>query len=47
MCDSRMVRRDIADLRKAGIVVPTRGTVRDIGPGVTHKAVAVRLWLEG
>lgn len=47
MCDARTVRRDIADLRKSGIVVPTRGTVKDIGPGVTHKAVAVRLWLEG
>lgn len=47
MCDSRTVRRDIADLRKSGIVVPTRGTVKDIGPGVTHKAIAIRLWLEG
>ena len=47
MCDPRTVRRDIADLKKAGIVVPTRGTVKDIGPGVTHKAVAVRLWLDG
>lgn len=47
MCDVRTVRRDIADLRRSGIVVPTRGTVKDIGPGVTHKAVAVRLWLEG
>jgi hypothetical protein len=47
MCDVRTVRRDIADLRRAGIVVPTRGTVKDIGPGVTHKAIAIRLWLEG
>jgi len=47
MCDVRTVRRDIADLKKDGIVVATRGTVKDIGPGVTHKAVAIRLWLEG
>ncbi|MGI6354872.1 MAG: DUF1670 domain-containing protein [Lentisphaeria bacterium] len=47
MCDVRTVRRDIADLRKIGIVVPTRGTVKDIGPGVTHKEIAIRLWLEG
>ena len=47
MCDTRTVRRDIADLKKAGVVVPTRGTVKDIGPGVTHKAAAIRLWLDG
>lgn len=47
MCDVRTIRRDIADLKDSGIVVPTRGTVKDIGPGVTHKALAVRLWLEG
>ena len=47
MCDTRTVRRDVADLKMAGVVVPTRGTVKDIGPGVTHKAIAIRLWLEG
>ncbi len=47
MCDVRTVRRDVAGLRRAGVVVPTRGTVKDIGPGVTHKAIAIRLWLEG
>lgn len=47
MCDSKTIRRDIAALKKTGIVVPTRGTVKDIGPGVTHRELAVRLWLEG
>ncbi|MDD3118072.1 MAG: DUF1670 domain-containing protein [Victivallales bacterium] len=47
MCDVRTIRRDIAALRRLEIVVPTRGTVKDIGPGVTHRALAVRLWLEG
>jgi DNA-binding transcriptional regulator YhcF (GntR family) len=47
MCDVRTIRRDIADLKEAGIIVPTRGTIRDIGPGVTHRAMAVRLWIEG
>ena len=28
-----------------GQVVPTRGTVHDIGPGVTHKAEVIRRWL--
>lgn len=47
MCDVRTIRRDIQVLKKNGIVVPTRGTVKDIGPGVTHREIAVRLWLEG
>lgn len=46
-CDVRTIRRDIAELRKMNIVVPTRGTVKDIGPGVSHRALAIRLWLEG
>jgi uncharacterized protein YerC len=30
-----------------GIDVPTRGTLQDIGPGITHKSKVVKLWLEG
>lgn len=47
MSDVRTIRRDIAELKTIGITVPTRGTVKDIGPGVTHKEIAIRLWLEG
>lgn len=47
MSDVRTIRRDISGLKKQGITVPTRGTVKDIGPGVTHKEIAIRLWLEG
>jgi hypothetical protein len=47
MCDTRTIRRDIAALRKRGIEVPTRGQQKDIGPTVSHKGVAVRLWMEG
>lgn len=47
MCDTRTIRRDVQALKKKGIVIPTRGTVKDIGPGVTHREIAVRLWLEG
>jgi biotin operon repressor len=45
--DVRTIRQDIKTLREAGLSVPTRGTVRDIGPGVTHKRRAVELWLSG
>jgi len=45
--DVRTMRRDIDKLRKTGIVVATRGTIKDIGPGVTHRELAIRHWLEG
>jgi len=47
MCDIRTVRRDIKTLKDAGIILPTRGQQKDIGPGVSHRALAIRLWLEG
>jgi len=47
MCDVRTIRRDIKSLRKKEIIVPTRGQVKDIGPGLTHRGITVRLWLEG
>jgi len=47
MCDVRTIRRDVQTLKKKGIVIPTRGTIKDIGPGVTHREIAVRLWVEG
>jgi hypothetical protein len=46
-CDVRTVRRDIAEFRKRGVMVATRGQQKDIGTSVTHRGVAVRLWLEG
>jgi len=47
MSDVKTIRRDIATLKKTGVVVPTRGTVKDIGPGVTHRELVVRQWMEG
>jgi DNA-directed RNA polymerase specialized sigma24 family protein len=47
-CDVRTIRRDIQRLKTdSGVVVPTRGQQKDIGPTVTHKGVAVRHWLDG
>ena len=45
-CDVRTIRRDIRDLRKQGLSVPTRGQHDDIGPGLTHRAKAVELFLQ-
>jgi hypothetical protein len=48
LCSSRRtIRRDIKELKGKGIEVPTRGTLQDIGPGVTHKSKVVKMWLEG
>jgi hypothetical protein len=48
LCSSRRtIRRDVKELKEQGIEVPTRGTLQDIGPGVTHKSKIVKMWLEG
>jgi len=47
-CGVRTIRRDVRELRlRGGIHLATRGQEKDIGPGVTHRDQAVRLWLEG
>lgn len=46
-CDVRTIRRDIRAFREKGIVVATRGQQKDIGPGVTHRGVAISQWVDG
>jgi hypothetical protein len=46
-CDVRTIRRDIHALKAIGVIIPTRGQQKDIGPTVTHKGQAVRHWLQG
>lgn len=43
----RTIRNDIRDLREQGISVPTRGQLKDIGKGVSHKAKIVEDYLKG
>ena len=47
MCDVRTIRRDTKILKDIGIILPTRGQQKDIGPGISHRSIAIRLWLEG
>jgi len=48
LCSSRRtIRRDIKALKEININVPTRGTIQDIGPGVSHKTKIVKMWLDG
>jgi hypothetical protein len=41
------VQRILADYRHQGDYIPTRGNYHDIGPGLSHKYQAVRLYLRG
>ena len=45
--DVRTIRRDICMLRQRGIIIPTRGQQKDIGPTLSHKGLAIRRWLQG
>jgi hypothetical protein len=46
-CTDRTIRNDVRDLRKMDIFVPTRGQIKDIGKGVSHKAKIVEEYLKG
>lgn len=47
MCDSKTIRRDTKELLSRNIIVPTRGRIKDIGPGITHRELIIRHWMEG
>ena len=42
----RTIRRDVDSLRSEGYWVPTRGTVKEIGRGQSHKAKIVEMYLQ-
>jgi len=46
-CTVRTIRNDIRELRSKDISVPTRGQIKDIGKGVSHKAKIVEEYLKG
>lgn len=41
------VRRDVAELRHHGQFIMTRGTKKDMGPGVSHKTAILDLYFKG
>jgi hypothetical protein len=43
----RTIKRDCAYLERQGIYLPTRGNLKGIGRGQTHKALIVGHWLRG
>lgn len=46
-CGPRTIVRDVVNLRARGVEIPARGQQQDIGPGLTHRVQAVRLYLQG
>jgi hypothetical protein len=42
----RTIRRDVVELRREGHWVPTRGVVKEIGGGQSHKAKIVEMYLQ-
>lgn len=43
--DRRTIERDVRTLKAAGHSVATRGTVKNVGRGQTHKVKIIELWL--
>ena len=41
------IKRIVREYRNEGIVVPTRGQIEDIGPGITHKERIIELLIKG
>jgi hypothetical protein len=43
----RTIKRDFAELHRQGLYLPSRGYLKGIGRGQTHKAQIIRRWLHG
>ncbi len=43
----RTIQRDMKELREQGIDIPTRGSIQDIGPTISHKTKIVEMYLKG
>jgi hypothetical protein len=43
----RTIKRDYAELHEHGLYLPSRGYLKGIGRGQTHKAQIIRRWLHG
>jgi hypothetical protein len=44
--DARTIRRDVKQLKGEGHIIPTRGQVKGVGRGQTHKVQIIELWLD-
>ena len=46
-CGQRTLSRDLEALRRKGIVLPLRSTIKDMGRSISHQAIIVEQWLKG
>lgn len=44
---TRTIQRDMKELREQEIEIPTRGSIQDIGPTISHKTKIIELYLKG
>lgn len=46
-CGLRTLSRDLTALRRGGVTLPLRSTVKDMGRSISHREEIVRQWLRG
>lgn len=46
-CGERTIIRDIKALKNAGIILPLRSTIKDMGRSISHRQMIVKYWLLG
>jgi len=46
-CGERTLCRDLSALRKSGVIVPLRSTIKDMGRSISHRAMIVKHYLAG
>jgi hypothetical protein len=46
-CGERTLVRDIKELKKQGVVLPLRSSIKDMGRTLSHRVIIVEKWLNG
>jgi len=46
-CGQRTLSRDMETLRRDGIVLPLRSTIKDMGRSISHRSIIIEQWLQG
>jgi hypothetical protein len=46
-CGQRTLSRDLKALRREGIVLPLRSTIKDMGRSISHRSIIIEQWLQG
>jgi len=46
-CGQRTLSRDLDALRRQGIVLPLRSTIKDMGRSISHRSLIIEHWLKG